>query len=221
MKKTILFINLTLAAILTLLVLFFFWKLHSNSLLKQGLEAKRRELKEAHSHIRQLEKLERERQGLIQKEESLNKMAPAGEKQPLGLIKTLIAIGSEIGIKNATFNIEEEEGKKQTGVSTGQTSGAEAPNLQEDLSENVPYQTGQAPMLPTTQTSANLQPQPMPLGIEINFEATYLQALDFLKGIAGIERIVVVEGIVMERKKEILPYQRVSLKLVTYTFLNQ
>lgn len=189
MKKAGFFINLAAAALLTTLVSFFFWKLYSNSRLRQQLELKKEELKELRSRGRRAGESER------QQWESLNKMVPTGESQPLALIKTLIHIGGEIGLKNAVFSIKEV--KKQPDVSMGQTFAA------------------------PQQASAGPQLLPRPLDIEINFEAAYLQILGFLKKLMDLERIVAVKGILIERKKEILPYQKVTLVLVAYTFLNQ
>ena len=218
MKKTDLLLSVVAAISLTMLIAFFFWKLHSNAQLKQQLETKSRELKEARSRLRLLEQLEQRQQEWLQKEESLNKMVPRGEKQPLSLIKTLIGIGGEIGLKNAVFNIGGT--KNQANLLPGQTSGSA--NLQGALPENLSgYQSGQTQMPAADQGSTGLEPLPIPIEIEVSFEATYLQALDFLKKAAGIERVVAVEGITIERKKEILPYQKISLQLVAYAFAQQ
>lgn len=186
MKKAGFFVNLTAAALLTTLVSLFFWKLHSNSQLKQHLEVKKGELRELRSLGRRTGEPEQRRREL------LNKMVPAGESQPLTLIKTLIHIGGEMGLKNAVFSIK--EAKKQPDLSIGQTFGA--------------------PRQPT----AGPQLMPRPLDIEINFEAAYLQILGFLKKLADLERVVAVKDILIERKKEILPRQKVTLELAAYTF---
>lgn len=69
--------------------------------------------------------------------------------------------------------------------------------------------------------NAPLPPGLDSLRLEMSFEGVYSQALDFLKRAERIERVVAVEKVEIERKKEILPCQKVTLELVAYTFLNQ
>jgi hypothetical protein len=59
---------------------------------------------------------------------------------------------------------------------------------------------------------------PQPVHFVMKFNATFPQALKFIKELYGLERIVSVEGIEMSRNKEILPYQSVTLNLAAYYF---
>ena len=63
--------------------------------------------------------------------------------------------------------------------------------------------------------SSNLQP----IYIEATFECEYPRLVYFLKKIYEAEELVVVNGVSVERDKDILPQQRVKLKLTIYTFI--
>ncbi|MDD5348228.1 MAG: type 4a pilus biogenesis protein PilO [Candidatus Omnitrophica bacterium] len=57
-----------------------------------------------------------------------------------------------------------------------------------------------------------------PLYIQMDAEAAFPQVLSFLERLAGLERIVQVERAEISRRKEAVPYQAVTLNLVTYSF---
>ncbi len=59
---------------------------------------------------------------------------------------------------------------------------------------------------------------PVPVYFQMKFDASFTQMLEFLKILNGLERIVTVERIEIERKTEIIPYQSVILDLITYSF---
>jgi Tfp pilus assembly protein PilO len=59
---------------------------------------------------------------------------------------------------------------------------------------------------------------PVPVYFEMKFDASFAQVLKFLRELNGLERIVAVEKIEINREVNILPYQSVVLDLVTYTF---
>jgi len=59
---------------------------------------------------------------------------------------------------------------------------------------------------------------PAPVYFQMKFDASFTQTLEFLKALNGLERIVTVERIEIDRKTEILPYQSVILNLITYSF---
>lgn len=66
------------------------------------------------------------------------------------------------------------------------------------------------------QSVASLESKVKTIKIETNFEATFFQLLSFLEKLMQLERIVAIEQIVIKRQKDILPYQKVSLELITY-----
>jgi Tfp pilus assembly protein PilO len=52
-------------------------------------------------------------------------------------------------------------------------------------------------------------------------QATYPQLLDFLKELMNLKRVVAVEKIEVRRDEKALPYQRISINLVAFTFAKQ
>lgn len=188
MKRTKLSVNMMVLIVLILLLGVSALLFKKNRDLKHTLKEKRLELKEAKLASRKLEALEKQSQDLKRKEDSLHRKAPFNEKQPLGLVKKLISIAGEKGLRGMTIIIKE---KKET------ASGA-----QEEPVQPEPVESGPAPRY-----------------LELKFESNFSQLLGFLEQVFNLERIVKVEGISIERKKEVSAYQRVSLELVTYTFL--
>jgi hypothetical protein len=59
---------------------------------------------------------------------------------------------------------------------------------------------------------------PVPVYFQMKFNSTFSQALKFLKELNDQERIVSVEKIEIDREDKSLPYQLVTLDLVTYYF---
>jgi len=182
MKKTRLLSNLSIVILLILFIALFLWLLRVNLTLRQIWNERKHEFQEAKTSIRRLETLEKQGQDLKQKEDTLYNKVSLDEKQPLSLIKSLISIGGEIGLRGVTISVEE-KGEARTEQASG-----------------LP-QTG-----------------PKPLYLKMNFEGTFTQLLDFLKKLNHLERIVTVSTLEIKRSEEILPYQKASLQLITYTF---
>lgn len=183
-------LNVITLILLILFISFFLWQLKINLRIKQIRTEKSDELKKTEAEGRRLEQLKEQSQDLKQKEDSLYQIIPLNEKQPLGLIKQLISLGSEIGLKKVTFRTKEKKGLRE-----GQFFG-----------------------------SSQTQPKPspfQPLYLEMNSEGTFLQLLDFLARLNNLERIVYVNALEIKRSKEILPYQKFFLQLITYTFLQE
>jgi Tfp pilus assembly protein PilO len=59
---------------------------------------------------------------------------------------------------------------------------------------------------------------PVPVYFQMKFVSTFSQALEFIKDLSGLERIVSVDKIEISRETEALPYQSVVLDLVTYYY---
>lgn len=57
-----------------------------------------------------------------------------------------------------------------------------------------------------------------PAYFQMSFESTFPQVLKFLKSLNDLERVVAVVKIDISRKADILPYQAVTLDLLTYSF---
>ncbi len=212
--KGLLIKNAAAASAIVLLFICFVWQVRVNTSLRQQLSVKKAEFKEAKSASSRLKKLQRQIQYLEEKERAINNQAPAGEKQPFDLVKTLTSVSADIGLRNMTFTIKGPEKPAQAGEGA-MTVTQQQEGLEEDSSG---AQENQAQIAETQTYAAAPATGPVPVKLELSFEATYPQALNFLKRVSGLERVVAVESIKIGRKKEILPYQKVSLKLVAYSF---
>jgi Tfp pilus assembly protein PilO len=217
------------AAVVCLIILLFIcsvWQIRVNVSLKQQLNAKRAEFKEAMSASKRLVKLQRQIQEIEEKERAINNQVPRAEQKPFGLVKALTAVAGEIGLRNIVFTINGTEKEKwaqpqQEAMTMLQQqeepdeSSFMAPESQALMSETpARLKNGAVGQAYAAAPAAG----PIPLKLELGFKATYSQALNFLKRINGLERVVAVEGIRIERKKETLPFQKVSFELVTYAF---
>lgn len=218
MKKIALTINLSILIILLGIVLFFSWQLKNNIDLKKELAKKTELLKETETASRHIKELEVQSKDLKQKAEALYKRMSVDEKTPFSLIKVLINIGGEIGLRKITFSVKEESMDENDKLSLT----SEVPGHESALSKGGPMQEpAQSVGTPTLAVSGVAQIGPKPLYLEMNFEGTFLQLLDFLKKLNNLERIVAVSAIEIKRSEEVLPYQKISLQLITYTFLQK
>ena len=210
MKKIVLAINLSILIILLGTVLFFLWQLKNNIDLKKELTQKAQLLKEIETTSRHLKELEVQSRDLKQKAEALYKRVPVDEKQPLSLIKVLINIGGEIGLRKISFSVKEESIDEKDKLSL--ISGVSGQGS--DLSKGGPMQEAAVPVQSAAlAVSGVAQIGPKPLYLEMNFEGTFPQLLDFLKKLNNLERIVTVSAIEIKRSEEALPYQKISLQL--------
>lgn len=203
MKNKALFIQIAIATTAILIISLFIRLLRANFNLKAGLNQKSAELEKARIANKNLYQLEQHSRGLEGKKETINKKAPRGEKYPLELIKTFTMIGGETGLKKTVFSIKEEKNKAQDTLTT--SSGyIEGSRTGHAPTRSEPPKTGLTP-----------------IEFEMKFEAVYPQLLSFLQKLMQVERLVTVNQIKIERKKELLPYQQITLQLTTYTFLNR
>jgi len=180
MKKAGLSITLAIILPLILLISFFLWQLKYTPTLRLELEQKNREYQKAKSTSKRVERLEHQQDYLTQKEQELNNILPVDEKQPLSLIKELIHLGGEVGLKEESFKVRDESSEVQV----------------------------------TGESQAQLKTR----YVEMNFEGTFQELTSFLEKLNDTKRLVWVEEIKIERKVNILPYQKNYLKLVTGTF---
>ncbi len=174
--------SLILAIIITSFLLA--WQVNLRLNLDKTIFTKSKELKISRSSQKHLEKLKSELDLLENKEKALNRMIPRGEEQPLGLIKSIVRLGNEMGVMKIDFDL-------MPPLALGGAAG--------DGSE--PGSGGVKALYFT-----------------MNCEVTFIQFLKFLDKLTNLERIVEVRGIKIERVKDMLPYQKISLELVTYSF---
>lgn len=207
MKKINLLINLVNLLILSLLIALFFLQLKRNSELEKEVIQKKQEFEEARAASRRLEKLEKLELELKQEEESNRKKVPIAEKQPLSLMKNLIKAGAEIGARKITFSLKDN--------SSGGLMGMNSPGSEQGLSGTA--ETASMAKGSNSQMSQSSS-KPKPLNLAMSFIGTFPQAVAYLERIIRMDRIVVINKITIERQEKLLPYQKISLELVAYTF---
>lgn len=214
MKKIGLVINLVVLVVLMAAAGLLAWQLKGNGELNGRLEKKKNELSEAQSASRRLEELEKKVWELKRQEESIYKKVSLNEKQPLALVRKLINIGIEIGLKDFTFDIKEKSsaGQKEavfSGAGMAGHSGVLSAGANPEISSQPETQNP-----PFNSTELAIQP----LNFAMEFVGNFTQLCTFLEKMSGIERIIAVDGIRINRDEQLLPYQKFSLELLTYTF---
>lgn len=206
-KKLFIQNTITIAAIV-ILGSIFLWQLVVGSKLQQALTAKNDELHSAQRASKRLKRLEWQTKELEQIEKEINEKAPLDEKHPFSLIKTLAAISDSLGLRRSVFSIKEAKSapSTQNALNTDQQ--------QEALMQEASPQEGQSSEQPPAEQTIGLTP----VYFEMSFEATFGQLLKFLEEILTLKRIVSVEEISITRDKKIIPCQKITLQLTTYTF---
>lgn len=61
-------------------------------------------------------------------------------------------------------------------------------------------------------------PDPQPLHFTMKFEARFEDCMTFMRKLAALKRYVCVEGVLVERDDAKVPFQRVSLSMVAYSW---
>lgn len=193
------------AAVLILTVVLFFWLWKEESGLNNVLRAKKEELMAARASSADLKKLEQRSEGFREEEKRLLRKIPLNDKQPLDLIKELIRAAGESGLKEIDFDLKEEKARSGGNLSGGRP---ESPGM------------GMGTMPGAQKPSSAAQPdgQPREVSLEMNCRGTFPQLLVFLKKTVELERVVTVEKADIEREKELIPSQKISLRLIAYTF---
>lgn len=205
-----------LIAAIVILSSFYTWQFRMGITLKEDLASKKKEFRRAEAASKHLKDLERQISDIKQKEEMLFRRVPINEKEPLGLIRSLIRLGGQAGLKGITVSLKDKALPAQ-GVASqsrrGAAQGAEGAPADEASAESITPAEA-----PAEDASPAPQAGPAPIYLQMEFEGSFPQLLSFLDKLMNLERIVKVEGMRVQRKKDIIPYQKVSMDLVTYTF---
>jgi Tfp pilus assembly protein PilO len=206
MKKINVALNFFVAALAMVAITLFFYQFKKNFFLHKMLEEKKLELKNSEAASRHLEQLENQSVTLKDREAMLNRKIPVNEARPLSLVRELIGIGGKVGFRNVSFDLAGENNEMQMMESSGNEG------LQGGMLRAKPVTSSEV------QSSGAGGSAPKAIKLEMNFEGTFSQLLIFLEKLKSLERIIMVNQISIERKEDIMPYQMISLRLVTYTF---
>ena len=191
---------------LILTAILFFWLWNENSGLNNALQMKKEELRAARAAGADLKKLEKQAESFREEEKRLHQKIPLNDNQPLDLIKTLIRIAREAGLKEIDFDLKEKTARTSNNVSGAGAPGAGAAGMMTIARVEKPSFDAQS------------DSQPRPVSLEMNCQGTFPELLLFLEKTAKLERVVIVEKVDIEREKELTPSQKISLQLITYTF---
>lgn len=204
-------------------VLLFIFEFRETFRLKKEIAEKTARIREVEEAREEIDNLQKDIIGLKLESARIEKRIPYNEEQPLKLIRELTLLGSEAGLRNLEFFSGEERREGLLPESPGSTMGGEdsggttsQSDVREDSDTTSSQQVDQTSQ-PALSSESSLQVKP--LSIKMTFECEFPRLISFLKEISELERLVSIEQIKIERSEKILPRQKVTLKLVAYTFL--
>lgn len=111
MKNESLITIIGTAAALVLLIAVLVWQITVGADLKQTFSAAQGKLRNEEDTNARLETIKARIEELRQREVSQNKIVPVNEKQPLGVIKSLVLATTETGMQGCTFKVIEKSGE--------------------------------------------------------------------------------------------------------------
>lgn len=196
-KLILIIIGIFIAVFSTLLVL----EVRTFSGLKEAIAEKSSRIAEAKKTQKESTELEQEVLKLQQEVKEVEYKIPKGEVKPLRLFEEITLLAYKQGMKNVSFTSGEEED-------------GEAPLESAGAPEEFDEDYSAAPGAPNS-----IQVKPLVFTMEC--ESEYQTLLTFLKELFAMERIVTVESVRVERVQDLIPRQKVTLKLTTYTFTGQ
>jgi hypothetical protein len=165
----------------------FFWQLNAKSRLNVQFEKAKKEAKQAQKDMRRVLELKKDPTRLEDRAAENSQKIPPFELVPSGLMRQLFETGTELGLKDIRFDHE----------------------LNTVLDEN---QIKKKMEFMQTYSSAKIELE----YFIMHFKAGFQELYSFLHRLYAFDRIVTLERITVERRKNILPDQEVSMVLITY-----
>ena len=191
MKGFKVIITILISLFVCILILFFF-SLRINTFLKKEIKGIEKKISQARKMEKNLSKLKKEIAKLQKEMVKMERVIPINEIKPLGLIKDLALIAKEENLENVEIYCQ-------------------------DKPKSSPFDVENS--LKKKSSKDNLKV--VSLGVTLTFEGEYRNLLSFVKKIFHLERAVLIDGVWIERDKNILPRQKIKLELITYTFLKE
>jgi hypothetical protein len=188
MKKNAVQITIgIMAGSFLLSAVFFFWQLNTRSRLNAQLEKAKKEAKQAQKDMRRVLELKKDPTKLEDRAAENSQKISSLEMVPMGLMRQLFDAGTELGLKDIRFDHE---------LNT---------KLDDDqLKRKIEFMQ--------TYSSAKIELE----YFIMHFKAGFQELYSFLRRVYSLDRIVTLERITVERKKNILPEHEVSMVLITY-----
>jgi Tfp pilus assembly protein PilO len=129
----------------------------------------------------------------------IEKKIPRGDEMSFGVIKEIYAVGEKIGLRNLTFTLNDE-------VIAG-AGAMPAVKPKRNKNNNNP-----APAVNASSVAIKITP------LTISFECQFVRLISFLEKIYQMDRVVTVVDVKAQRIIDILPYQKVTLNILSYNF---
>lgn len=192
MRKFFLSIRFILLLITVFLLAGFIYQITKVNASRKELKERRGYLTELHGVKRKSKKIEREIEKYKLKEEKALRKIPKSEESILFLVRELASIADAMMIKNITFEMMPEK---------------KAEN------EESPIMRKRSRPANKKETTGSIKPH----DFKVSFNAGYKETVEFIRRIINLERVISVKNLEIERKDEILPLQKVTLTLTTYT----
>jgi len=216
--------NFIISILVIFIILFSFLSIlqfKENLSLKKQLNYTQQKLDEAKKIKKEWENFQKELAEYNNKQKLIEKKVPKNEKVPLKLMKKIALLGLKHKLKDMEFKYEEEDKVSFEGTSQGVESSFEDKknfSLSQTGSQNV-FGSEFSQQTTTSQKEISIKS----LSFQIYCKGDFFNLISFLKDILKLERITLIKSIKIKRKEEILPYQSITMDLVTYTFtdLNQ
>lgn len=197
MKKTEMIGIVGTGLLLAGLAVVLFIQIKANVLLRKELAQAKEEAIKAKAASRQLENLEKEIVETNRKAQEVYREVPEAEELPLSLVRGLGEVLAKTGLREVKYDLTQEE-KQKKDENAGALAVAQDP---EELS---------------------LQQKEMKkMAFTLSCIATFPQLIRFIDELEKFKRVTAVESVTVERDEKLLPYQRVAVKLVTFTFTKQ
>ncbi|MBU1997977.1 MAG: hypothetical protein ABIG46_03215 [Candidatus Omnitrophota bacterium] len=216
MKNSVLIVTLVIVALILGLAIFSSWKYKDNANLRLVLKGKKEELKKTEATSRKVEELKKQSQELKRSEEKIYTMVPVGQEKPFKLIKEISLLAASLGLKSLEFNLPSENGQDENkDVSLGGSVNSAGSSQPQGHAPGADVSLGGANPNPRVNLSKDA---PKPIVIEMSCQATLDVLVNFLNKVGNLERLVNIQKMVIERDGEILPFQKISLELITYYY---
>jgi hypothetical protein len=188
MKKNM--VRITVGSIIgsaVVLAAVFFWQLHTKGDLDAALEKAKKDSKQAQKDMRRLVELRKYPSGLEDRIAANVQKIPPYELVPAGLMRQLLEIGTDLGLKDMRFDHELNAGFTEDQIKRKTDFMAAYAGAKIELEYCV-----------------------------MHFRASFQNLCVFLRRLYALDRVVALERLTVERRDNILPDQSVSMVLITY-----
>ncbi|MFH1771700.1 MAG: hypothetical protein ABH872_02695 [Candidatus Omnitrophota bacterium] len=199
---------------------FFLAQLKVNTNLKKELRQASQKINNAKEARQELDKLKTEIAAIEETAGRIEERIPTNEDKPLKLIREITHLGSRLGARNMEFIFENETNAQPSMDSLKQNNNNSLYQDGSYASSGSEYAESASSRFPSEAING-AQQRIRPILIKINFESQYHALVNFVKELLKTQRLVFIEYVNIERMPGAYPRQKVSMTLVTYTFVSQ